>query len=108
MVSYIIRLRTIIDKNKIRIYINQFIKSGDFKARFLKISIQVHNEDSITTIIDNVYLDTKNKKELRTLKFNAVENILVKFTSNDLRASIKKFVISYKEINKSEYLESFQ
>ena len=106
MVSYVIRVRTAIDKNKARIYVSRFLKSNDFKSRYLKLSVQVYNENSITTILENLYLDTKNLKEVRTLKFNVNENILINFPSSELRESINKVVFSYKEINKKDTVKS--
>ena len=105
MVSYVIRVRSILDKNKARIYVARFLKSKDFKSRYLMLSVLVHNENSIKTILENTVLNTKNQKEVRTLKFNVTENILINFPSSELRESINKVVFSYKEINKKDYLE---
>ena len=105
MVFYVIRVRSVLDKNKIRIYVSRFLKSKDFKSRYLKLNVQVYFNNSVTTILENLYLDTKNQKEVRTLKFNVTENILINFPSSELRESINKVVFSYKEINKKDYLE---
>ena len=69
MNSYVIKVITVFDKNKMKVYLNQFFRKATFYSRYINVQLKFYTANNdIIKIGDNYLLDIKKPTEIKSFK----------------------------------------
>ena len=98
MSAFIINIRTIINKKKMKYYISRFLNSNDIKSRYVLVGLFfISDNDTEIKIGDTLYLDRMDKFDVKSFNFI----ILYSFLNQNINEKIVKIVFKFNELSKN-------
>ena len=103
MSVFIINIRTIINKKKMKYYISRFLNSNDIKSRYVLVDLFfISDNDTEIKIGDTLYLDRMDKFDVKSFNFI----ILYSFLNQNINEKIVKIVFKFNELSKNQYIKN--
>ena len=103
MSAFIINIRTIINKKKMKYYISRFLNSNDIKSRYVLVDLFfISDNDTEIKIGDTLYLDRMDKFDVKSFNFI----ILYSFLNKNINEKIVKIVFKFNELSKNQYIKN--
>lgn len=104
MNSYVIKVRTVCDKNKMKVYLNLFFRKATIYSRYINIQLKLYtNNNDIIEIGGNYLIDIQKPTEIKSFKL-FIEQNFINYLNHNNGSKVNKVIFSYMKVTNKKYI----